>query len=95
MKKQPGNLSDRDKEEFADELTDSLFKSEPLAQVIHDWIIKHQPSPMSVAFAGMVINKMMRQQVPGWDEALDWGSTAFEKMDESGILAELKAMEAL
>jgi len=93
MKKQPGNLSDRDKEEFADELTDSFFESESLAQVIHDWIVKHQPNPMSVVFAGMVINKMMRQQVSNWDKLRDWGSTAFEEMDKGGILADLKEME--
>lgn len=89
-----GQMPEGAQDEIAEMLTDSFYESEPLAQLVHDYLVKNQPNPMSVVFAGMLIDKMMTEMVPDgkWPEMKKFGVASWKTMDENGILGELKRL---
>lgn len=91
-KKTFGEMPESAQDSAAQMLTDAFYESEPLAQLVHDYLVKEQPNPMSVIFAGMLIDKMMSQMVKDWPAMKEFGATSWKKMDENGILGELKRL---
>jgi hypothetical protein len=93
VSKKLGDMPDDVQDDVVQTLTDSFFQSEELAVQIQDLIVKLQPSPISVVFAAMVIDKGMGQQVKGWPELRKFAIESFQTMEKNGILGELKMIK--
>lgn len=77
------------RDELAQDLANQLMDARELTEIIGDYIVEHQPTPATVAFAILIIKKFMEAQIPDWSKIDEFCILTFKEMDAVGAFPQV------
>lgn len=78
------------KADHAEAMTSALFNSQGLLESMQEHVLKEQTPPLAVAFAMALFSKMMRQQIPDFDKALELAYIAVKDLEDEGVIGDFQ-----